>query len=653
MRRNLTSSLCVLGFALSGVATAQVPDNCVQTTYVSNNGGGEGWVVMFDLDATETMTISGVRTNFRNAAGESVTLEAFTSATSFGNETNPGAWTSAGTASGTSAGPDTPTQLTFFNPIDVPVGTSGLAFLYTVGEPDYTNGTGSNEVYTSADGALTLTANAAVTGQFTGSVIQTRVWNGDLCYDLGSAEKVTTLFDDNNFGSTGGAVYFDVEAQRPTTFDSIVVHSNATAGTPVGVEVYITDDSFAGNENNPARWRLAAVDDGSAVSNGENTPTPVQLASTFQIPPGTTGIAIVADGFGHEYTNGTGANQVHASADGNLRILAGSATNVPFSGSAFSPRVFNGALCASPTDNCVETLFASNNGGSDGGAVYFDVVAAQPVSISGLTGNFSNAGAFIDVEMWVRNGTAVGNETSPAGWNLVGLSDGLTIAAEEDDQTAVNFTSPVNLPAGRTGVALVVIGAGHEYTNGTGTNQVHESQDGILRIEAGSAGNVPFAAGIFSPRVWNGTLCYDRPFIGAEFCEAVPNSTGETGTISAVGSDDASDNNVRLIARNLPPGQFGIFVTSQGFVNIPMAGGSLGTLCIADPGIGRYQGPGQILNTGGNGVFSLAIDLTNHPTSTQFVNVTAGDNWNFQAWHRDFVGSPQSNFTNALRIRFQ
>lgn len=653
MRRNLTSTLCAFGIALSGVAAAQVPDNCVQTTYASNNSGAEGWTVMFDLEATESMTISGVRTNFGNAAGEFVTLEAFTSATSFGNETDPGAWTSVGTASGTSAGPDTPTQLTFFTPIEVPVGTSGLAFLYVTGSPRYTNGTGSNEVYTSADGALTLTGNASVGGQFTGSLFQTRVWNGDLCYDLGSAEKVTTLFDTNNQGSVGGAVYFDVEAQRPTTFDSIIVHSGATAGTPVGAEIYITDGSFAGNETNAALWRLAAVDDGSAVSNGVGTPTPIQLANTFQVPPGTTGIAIVAEDFGHRYTNGAGANQTHASADGNLRIIAGSASNVPFTGGIFSPRVFNGALCATVTDNCVETLFDWNNGGSDGGAVYFDVVAAQPVSISGLTSNFTDRGAILSVEVWTRNGTYAGNEASPAGWNLATVSDGLSVAAALNEQTSVRFNSTVNLPAGRTGVALVVQGAGHRYTNGTGSNEQHDSQDNILRIEAGSASNVPFSGSPFSPRVWNGTLCYDRPFIGAEFCEAVPNSTGETGTISAVGSDVASDNNVRLIARNLPAGQFGIFVTSQGFINVPMAGGSIGTLCIADPNIGRFQGPGQILNTGGNGVYSLMIDLTSVPTATQFVNVTAGESWNFQSWHRDFVGGPQSNYTNALRIRFQ
>lgn len=638
--------------ALTGIATAQIPDNCVETTYAAGNAGGVDWVVMFDLEATETMTISALRTNVDAMVGDIVEIEIYTSSTSFGNETDPAAWTSAGTSSASAEGTGNPTQFLFGTPIEVPQGTSGFAVHYLAGEPEYTNGNGMNEVHSTADGALTLTANGAVGGLFTGSLFQTRVWNGDLCYDLGSAEKVTTLFDDNNGGNVDGAVYFDVEADHPTTIGSVIVHSDAPAGSPIGLEIYTADGTFAGNETNPAAWTLAASDDGSAVSNGEGTPTPVNLASTFQVPPGTTGIAVVADGFGHEYTNGAGANQIHASADGNLRILAGAATNVPFTGTVFMPRVFNGALCPETEDNCVETIFESNNGGSVGGAVYFDVVATQAVTISGLTANVRPAGGLPSVEMWTRSGTFAGNEASPAGWSLAAVSDGLTVAAEEDDQTSFSFNIPANLPAGRTGVALVMIGASNEYTNGNGANQVHTSQDGILTIEAGSATNVPFTGGVFMPRVWNGTLCYDAPFIGAEFCEAVPNSTGETGTISAIGSNDASDNNVRLFARNLPTGQFGIFVTSQGFGVVPMAGGSVGTLCIADPLIGRYQS--QIQNSGGDGAFSLQIDLTQHPTSLGAVNVTAGQDWNFQGWHRDVVGgSATSNYTNAIRIQFQ
>ncbi|MEM6672036.1 MAG: hypothetical protein AAF726_04290 [Planctomycetota bacterium] len=142
------------------------------------------------------------------------------------------------------------------------------------------------------------------------------------------------------------------------------------------------------------------------------------------------------------------------------------------------------------------------------------------------------------------------------------------------------------------------------------------------------------------------------PSIGTNYCTAVPNSTGTTGVIAAIGSAMASDNDVTLIATDLPINAFGFFLASQvqGFVTNP--GGSAGNLCLAGS-IGRYVGPGQIQTTGLEGEFSLVIDLTNVPQPTGPVSVMAGENWNFQAWHRDSVGgSATSNFTDATSVDF-
>jgi len=55
------------------------------------------------------------------------------------------------------------------------------------------------------------------------------------------------------------------------------------------------------------------------------------------------GIALVLDAsHGHSYTNGDGSNENYSNAD--LSLTAGAASNVPFDGSPFSPRVFNGTL---------------------------------------------------------------------------------------------------------------------------------------------------------------------------------------------------------------------------------------------------------------------------------------------------------------------
>ena len=140
--------------------------------------------------------------------------------------------------------------------------------------------------------------------------------------------------------------------------------------------------------------------------------------------------------------------------------------------------------------------------------------------------------------------------------------------------------------------------------------------------------------------------------LGTNYCMANPNSTGNTGSISATGSSSVAANNVTLMGSDLPLNATAFFLTSmmQGFT--PNPGGSEGNLCLGGE-IGRYVGPGQVLNTGGSGMASLAIDLTQTPTPTGLVSVQAGETWNFQCWHRDSnMGTATSNFTDGLEIMF-
>ena len=140
--------------------------------------------------------------------------------------------------------------------------------------------------------------------------------------------------------------------------------------------------------------------------------------------------------------------------------------------------------------------------------------------------------------------------------------------------------------------------------------------------------------------------------VGTTYCDpGVPNSSGAAGTISARGSASVADNDFTLMVANLPPAQFGIFVTSltQGF--IPGAGGtSNGNLCLGGS-IGRFNLAGQIKSTGTTGEFELPILLDRIPQGSGFVTVAPGETWNFQAWHRDGVGVG-SNFTEGLEVTF-
>jgi hypothetical protein len=144
------------------------------------------------------------------------------------------------------------------------------------------------------------------------------------------------------------------------------------------------------------------------------------------------------------------------------------------------------------------------------------------------------------------------------------------------------------------------------------------------------------------------------PSLGTNYCTATVNSTGVAASISATGSSLASANNVTLIAENMPPGQFGIFVTSLTQAFTPGVGS--GNLCLGGL-IGRYQQPGQIVQVDPTGSFSLQIDTNFMPQGTNVVPIAPGEAWNFQAWFRDFTTTPPitgtSNLTNGLEITFQ
>jgi len=140
--------------------------------------------------------------------------------------------------------------------------------------------------------------------------------------------------------------------------------------------------------------------------------------------------------------------------------------------------------------------------------------------------------------------------------------------------------------------------------------------------------------------------------IGSNYCNANPNSTGVAAAISGFGREDVQDNDVTLRSINMPPSQFGIFVTSLTSGFTPNVGS--GNLCV-DGQIGRFTQPNQIQQVDANGQFSLAIDLTQMPLGLTPVAVQPGETWYFQAWYRDFQsgGGNTSNLSDGLEITFQ
>ncbi len=60
--------------------------------------------------------------------------------------------------------------------------------------------------------------------------------------------------------------------------------------------------------------------------------------------------------------------------------------------------------------------------------------------------------------------------------------------------------------------------------------------------------------------------------------------------------------------------------------------------------------PGEVRPSSPGGRLTLELDLQAIPQPTGFVSAIAGETWNFQLWHRDFVAGPGTNFTEAISV---
>lgn len=136
---------------------------------------------------------------------------------------------------------------------------------------------------------------------------------------------------------------------------------------------------------------------------------------------------------------------------------------------------------------------------------------------------------------------------------------------------------------------------------------------------------------------------------GSQYCEAAVNSTGTSAWIWSTGGSFAGQFAENLFCMDMPPNSFGHFLVSNqpGFVVNP--GGSQGNLCLQGS-VGRFNRPGEIMNSGSDGFFRLIFDSRSLPSPTGSISVMAGENWYYQCWFRD-VG-PSSNFSNGIRVEY-
>lgn len=137
--------------------------------------------------------------------------------------------------------------------------------------------------------------------------------------------------------------------------------------------------------------------------------------------------------------------------------------------------------------------------------------------------------------------------------------------------------------------------------------------------------------------------------IGARYCPANPNSTGVAGSIGAEGVGYAGGQALHLSAYQLPQNVFCYFLGSPVPASTTTPATS-GIVCVGNP-LSRFNGPGQVGNTGAAGRVDLDVDTLAIPLpSGGTLALASGTTFHFQAWYRD---GATNNLTDAVAVLFR
>lgn len=173
-----------------------------------------------------------------------------------------------------------------------------------------------------------------------------------------------------------------------------------------------------------------------------------------------------------------------------------------------------GVAAARPS---ITTLFQSNNGGSPGGGVYYNLtVGSQPIDITGFETNTSAViGTPVPFRVWIVPGTFVGNHANAGFWGTE-VATGSGTAAGTDQPTVITLSNNISLAANTQYAVAISLSsplggnAAHRYS-GTGSNPAPgmlQYSNADVTLDLGSATNVLFSGSAFTPRIWNGTIHY-------------------------------------------------------------------------------------------------------------------------------------------------
>jgi len=152
------------------------------------------------------------------------------------------------------------------------------------------------------------------------------------------------------------------------------------------------------------------------------------------------------------------------------------------------------------------TTFLSNNGGSVGGMIYFDLTVANPLGVTIEKLEINTVSTSGDLTVFLTPTGFAGAAGNSAVWTQVGV--GALVPAGLDSPSEVCLGAGFYLAPGSYGIALAGASISHRYTNG-GPGVPSSVANNDLSLAIGATSNAPFGGAQFVPRLWNGSLYYE------------------------------------------------------------------------------------------------------------------------------------------------
>ena len=494
----------------------------------SNNGGGAGSAIFFDVEATSGAVITGLTTATDADPGENFQMRVYTrdgSALGGTLETGPGSssegWILRGTVTGTQ-GKDEVSLPIGLPELTISAGrTMGIALQFVDISQNYF-GTGTAPIEDYSYNVLTLRTGDARAAPFTttGLFFSSRALVGSLIYRLADPELVANAGPSNNTAAPNSGLFFNLQSSTGVVVNGLEIASQAVAGASYQIEVYTRAGTALGNTQttgpatSPAGWTLQGPVD--AIQGAGQISLPIALPPLTVAAGQTVGVGLVFRGAGLRYF-GTGSPPVETYSSPGLVLTTGEARSAPFTGvgNQFASRALVGKLFWHPLRQTLNiNQGPSNNGGAIGAGMFLDLMASTPLSVNSLRlASTSVPNSNFQVRMFTRAGSALGStsgsgpSSSSAGWTLHATLN-VVQAATGEVSLPVSFPE-LQLNAGQTlGIGLVFDNAEPRYF-GSGLSPLGVYSGNGLSLVSGEARQPPF--------VVPSTLFVSRELVGTVY----------------------------------------------------------------------------------------------------------------------------------------